>query len=99
MGDILGFEKPGITGGVGSPLALPPLLLGGVLNGDTSAAASEEASGASVDRTDGSVECDLFGTLGFPARLTGGGIGGAEATGRSPLRGSTEATDVVFEGK
>lgn len=99
MAVILGFEKPGITGGVGSPFVLPPLLLGGVLNGETSAAASTEASGARDDRVAGSVDCDLVGTFGFPARLMGGGTGGAEATGRSPLRGSTDATDVVLEEK
>lgn len=87
-----------MTGGDGSPLALPPLLLGGVLKGDTSAC-SEAPSGANVARVDASVECDFAGILGFPARLTGGGTGGAEAIGRSPLRGSADGTGIVFEGK
>jgi hypothetical protein len=82
----LGLEKPGITGGVGSSLWLS-LLLGGVLKGDTSTT-SKDVSGARVPRASGSTEWDLLGILGFPARFTGGGTGGADDTGRSPLRGS-----------
>jgi hypothetical protein len=83
----LGFESPGITGGDGA-FALP-LLLGGVLKGDTSAA-SAEASGASEVRGAGvgSAECGLLGILGFPALFMGGGTGGADEIGRSLLRGS-----------
>jgi hypothetical protein len=47
-----GLEKPGIVGGEGSPFALPPLLLGGVLKGDTSVG-SEVFSGAKVARVAG----------------------------------------------
>jgi hypothetical protein len=86
-----GLEKPGITGGVGSSLALPPLLLGGVLKGDTSAASAEVPPGASDARDAGSVECDLAGIFGLPARFTGGGTSGAQDVGRSLLRGSAEA--------
>lgn len=85
-----------MTGGDGSPFALPPLLLGGVLKGDTSAA-SKEVSGANVARAAVSIECDLDGIFGLPARLTGGGTGGAEAAGRSPLRGSPDGAEAAFE--
>jgi len=91
-----GFEKPGITGGEGSPL-LPPSLLGGVLKGDTSAA-SDALSGARLERVAISPGRDLLGILGFPARFTGGGIGGAEATGRSILRGSALGNEPVWDG-
>ena len=83
-------------GGEGSSLKLPPLLLGGVLKGDISAAS--EASGAKFARVV-STECDLAAILGFPARLTGGGTGGADDTGRSPLRGSLEGPLPVLAGK
>jgi hypothetical protein len=66
-----------MTGGEGSPFALPPLLLGGVLNGDTSAA-SDEVSGARFERVGVSAESGFGPILGFPARLTGGGAGGAD---------------------
>jgi hypothetical protein len=95
----LGLEKPGITGGVGSSLALPPLLLGGVLKGDTSAASAEVLPGASDARGAGSVECGLAGIFGLPARFTGGGTGGAEEVGRSLFRGSGAAgAEPVCEG-
>jgi hypothetical protein len=82
-----GFENPGMAGGDVSSFALPPLLLGGVLKGDTSAA-SDEFSGARLVRVIGSTDRGLLGIFGFPARFTGGGTGGAEAVGRSFLRGS-----------
>jgi hypothetical protein len=93
----LGLEKPGITGGEGSAL-LPSLLLGGVLNGDTSAG-SEVISGARVARAVESPFCGLPASFGFPARLTGGGIGGTEVVGRSLLRGSAAGTAAGFEAK
>jgi hypothetical protein len=93
----LGFENPGMTGGDCSAL-LPSLLLGGVLNGDTSAA-SDEGSGASVARPAGSTVCGLAGIFGFPARLTGGGTGGAEESGLSLLRGSAAGAAPVWDGK
>lgn len=93
---ILGFENPGMTGGEGSPFALPSLLLGGVLKGDISAA-SEEASGARFARVV-STECDFGAILGLPARFTGGGTGGADDTGRSLLRGSFELPLLVLLG-
>ena len=89
LGVNFGLENPGITGGEGSPLTLSPLLLGGVLNGDTSTA-SDVASGARFVRAAPSTEIGFGGILGFPARFTGGGAGGAEDTGRSPFRGSLE---------
>jgi hypothetical protein len=76
-----------MAGGEDSPLTLSPLLLGGVLNGEMSAA-SDVASGARFARAEGSAESDFGGILGLPARFTGGGTGGAEDTGRSPFRGS-----------
>jgi hypothetical protein len=91
-----GFEKPGITGGEGSPL-LPLSLLGGVLKGDTSAA-SGAFSGAKVERVATSTGSGLLGILGFPALFTGGGMGGAEATGRSILRGSALGSEPVWDG-
>lgn len=66
----LGFENTGITGRDGCFVL--PLLLGGVLNGDTSAP-SEVASGASDVRGAVSIGWGLLGILGFPARLMGGG--------------------------
>jgi hypothetical protein len=92
----LGFEKPGITGGDASSLALP-LLLGGVLKGETSAA-SEDASGASDARAVVSIGSGLFGIFGLPARLMGGGICGTEEVGRSFLRGSTAGAAPVLDG-
>jgi hypothetical protein len=91
-----GFEKPGITGGEGSPL-LPPSLLGGVLKGDTSAG-SDAFSGARDDRVTRSPGGGLLAILGFPARFTGGGMGGAEAIGRSILRGSALGSEPVWDG-
>jgi len=81
---------PNLKGGEGSP----PLLLGGVLNGDTPPECpSASGSGAKEDLAPGSTECDLLISFGFPARLMGGGTGGAEAIERSKvplLRGSPE---------
>jgi hypothetical protein len=85
----LGFENPGITGGEGCFVL--PLLLGGVLNGETSAA-SEEASGASDARGAVSIGWGLLGIFGFPARFMGGGTAGADETGRSLFRGSAAGT-------
>jgi hypothetical protein len=94
----LGFENPGMTGGEGSPFALFPLLLGGVLNGDTSAA-SDDVSGARFERTGGSADCGFGAILGFPARLTGGGTGGADEVDPSRLRGSLEDPLPVVAGR
>jgi hypothetical protein len=93
----LGFENPGIIGGEGC-FALP-LLLGGVLKGDTSAA-SAEASGASDVRDAGveSIGCDLLAILGLPARFMGGGTGGADEVGRSLLRGSAAGAAPECDG-
>jgi hypothetical protein len=87
----LGFENPGMAGGVASSFVLP-LLLGGVLKGDTSA--SEDASGASDARAVVSIDCGLLGIFGLPARFIGGGMDGTVDVGRSFLRGS--AAGVVF---
>lgn len=89
------MEKPGITGGDGS-FALP-LLLGGVLKGETSAA-SDEASGAKEVRVDVSTDCGLLSIFGFPARFMGGGTGGADEVGRSPLRGSAVGAAPDWDG-
>lgn len=83
---VLGLRKPELTYG-DSPLALSPLLLGGVLKGDRSTA-SDVASGARFARAAVSTECDFGAILGFPARFTGGGTGGADAVGRSLFCGS-----------
>jgi hypothetical protein len=97
---VLVFEKPGLTGD-GSSLVLSPLLLGGVLKGDKSTA-SEVASGARFARAAASTECDFGAILGFPARFTGGGTGGADAIERSLLCGSLVRLgllDAVIEGE
>jgi len=92
-----GLENPGITGGEGA-FALP-LLLGGVLKGDTSAASADDSGASEVRGTGvGSAECDLLGILGFPARFMGGGTGGADEIGRSLLRGSAAGPDPVCCG-
>lgn len=94
-----GFEYPANTGGEGSPLTLPALL-GGVLKGDAvSSTALWEASGAKVARAIASTEDDFGGIFGFPARLMGGGTGGAEATDRSLLRGSLDGDMSALEKK
>jgi len=85
-----------MTGSEGSSFILPPLLLGGVLKGDISAAS--EVSGTKFARVV-STEWDLVSIFGFPARLTGGGTGGADDTGRSPLRGSLEGPLLVLAEK
>jgi hypothetical protein len=76
-----------MVGGVKLGAFVLPELLGGVLNGETlSSVLSARCSGANDSRVAISAECDLFGIFGFPARLTGGGTGGAETLGRSALR-------------
>jgi hypothetical protein len=92
----LGFENPGIAGGEGSSLALP-LLLGGVLKGETSAA-SDDASGASDARAVVSTYCGLFGIFGLPARFMGGGTCGTEEVGRSFFPGSAAGTAPGWDG-
>jgi hypothetical protein len=82
-------------GGELGALALPALE-GGVLKGETRsssdfAAGSRLALGFTAVCTD----CGLLIILGLPARLTGGGIGGADAVGRSFLRGSPEMLEPV----
>lgn len=69
-----------------------------MLKGDTSAA-SEDVSGAKVVRCGGSTDCGLLGILGFPARFTGGGTGGAEEIGRPPLCGSVAGVELALDGK
>ena len=86
-----------MTGGEDSPLTLSPLLLGGVLKGEMSAA-SDVASGARFVRAGKSTEIDFGGIFGLPARFTGGGTGGAEDTGRSPFRGSFAGPLPVWAG-
>lgn len=57
-------------------------------------------SGANVVRVVGSTECDLLlSILGLPARLTGGGTGGAEAAGIPFLRGSADGVVTVLDCK
>lgn len=86
--------------GGNSPFALPSALLGGVLNGETPPSKpSAPGSGASVARMLDSVECDLLGIFGFPARLTGGGTGGADAVGPPFFRGSVEDAIMVLDCK
>lgn len=92
-----GFEAMGNAGGEGFGAFALPALLGGVLKGEMRsssdlAAGSRLALGRAVAVSTG---CGLLGIFGFPARLTGGGIGGAEAVGRSLLRGSPGTLDPV----
>lgn len=58
---------------------LPSLLLGGVLKGDVLSGKPLEGSGAKLDLVAGSAECDFIKSLGLPARLMGGGMGGVDA--------------------
>lgn len=83
-----------MAGGDVSPFVLPSSLLGGVLKGEMrSSAPSAARSGAKVLRGVGSADCGLpaGANLGFAARFTGGGIGGAEAVCGPFLRGSIDA--------
>lgn len=91
----LGLGNAELTGGDDSP---SPLLLGGVLKGDRSAA-SCEASGARLPWAAASTECDFWPILGLPARFTGGGTGGADDTGRSLFRGSFDGLVFAVAGK
>lgn len=86
----------GRSGGDGFGAFALPALLGGVLKGETRsssdfAAGSKLALGFAVI----SSGCGLLKIFGFPARLTGGGIGGADAVGRSFLRGSPDMLEPV----
>lgn len=86
----------GKTGGDGFGAFALPALLGGVLKGEMRSS-SDFAAGSRLarGRVGVSTDCGLLAILGFPARLTGGGIGGAEAVGRSFFRGSPETLEPV----
>ena len=86
----------GNIGGEGFGAFALPALLGGVLNGEMRSS-SDFAAGSKLARGRATVftAWGLLTIFGFPARFTGGGIGGAEAVGRSPLRGSPERLEPV----
>jgi len=86
-----------MTGGDESSLPLS-LLLGEVLNGDTSAP-SGDVSGARRPPAFWSMGCDLGGILGLPARLIGGGATGAAEAGRSLFWGSAMEGNFECEEK
>lgn len=98
---LLLLACPDSTNPDSSLLGLPSWLLGGVLKGETRSGASS-CSGASVVLPEGSIEAGFAGIFGFPARLMGGGTGGADEAWRSKtalLRGSVEGlgrTGVLF---
>lgn len=91
-----GFEAMGNAGGDGLGAFALPALLGGVLKGEMRSS-SDLAAGSRLARgfAGVSIACGLAAILGFPARLTGGGIGGADETGRSGLRDSPDTLDPV----
>jgi hypothetical protein len=93
---LFGFDPTGIVGGEGCGAFALPALLGGVLKGDIRSS-SDLAAGSRLvlGRAAVFTDCGLLGIFGFPARLTGGGMGGAEEVGRSPLRGSPETLEPV----
>jgi hypothetical protein len=92
-----GFETSGIEGGEGLGAFALPALLGGVLKGEMRSSSDLVAgSRLALGRAGVSTGCGLLGILGLPARFTGGGIGGAEEVGRSPLRGSPGCPEPVW---
>lgn len=85
-----------MVGGERSGAFVLPALLGGVLKGEYRSS-SDLAAGSrlALGRAAGSMACGLLGIFGFPARLTGGGMDGAEAVGRSPFWGSPGCAEPV----
>lgn len=83
-------------GGEGLGAFVLPALLGGVLKGEMRSS-SDFAAGSRLARGFAGVSsaCGLDGIFGFPARLTGGGIGGADEIVRSCLRVSPDILDPV----
>jgi|SRR5690242_7792328 len=93
---LFGFDAMGNVGGEGSGALALPALLGGVLKGEMRSSSdlptgSKLALGFAV----ASAGCGLVAIFGFPARLTGGGIGGADAVGLSPFRESPDMLEPV----
>lgn len=91
-----GFDAMGNVGGEGSGALALPALLGGVLKGEMRSSSdlptgSKLALGFAV----ASAGSGLAAIFGFPARLTGGGMGGADAVGLSPLRESPDVLEPV----
>jgi hypothetical protein len=73
-----------------------PALLGGVLNGEMRSSSDLAGSRLALGFvTAVSTGCGFAAILGFPARLTGGGIGGADDVGRSFLRESPDMLEPV----
>jgi hypothetical protein len=91
----LGFEARGRAGGEGFGAFALPALLGGVLNGDMRSSSDFAGSRLALGFAMVSIDCGFEGIFGLPARFTGGGMGGAEAVGRSFLRGSPDTLDPV----
>lgn len=93
---LFGLDAMGSVGGDGFGAFALPALLGGVLKGEMRSS-SDLAAGSRLTLGFAGVSTDggLGAILGFPARLTGGGIGGAEAVGLSIFRGSPEVLDPV----
>lgn len=91
----LGFEAMGNAGGDGFGALVLPALLGGVLNGDMRSSSDLAGSRLALGFAVVSIDCGFEGILGLPARLTGGGMGGAEAVGRSLFRGSPAVLEPV----
>lgn len=92
-----GFDAIGSAGGEGFGAFALPALLGGVLKGEMRSS-SDLAAGSKLALGFAMVStcAGLVGIFGFPARLTGGGIGGAEAVGLSfLLRGSPDVLEPV----
>lgn len=91
-----GFEAIGSVGGEGFGAFALPALLGGVLKGEMRSSSDLEAgSRLALGLIAVSTGCGLASIFGFPARLTGGGMGGAEATGLSLWRTSPDTLDPV----
>lgn len=72
-----------------------PALLGGVLKGEMRSSSDLAGSKLALGFATVSIDCGFEGIFGLPARLTGGGMGGADAVGRSFLRGSPDTLEPV----
>jgi hypothetical protein len=91
----LGFEARCNAGGDGFGAFALPALLGGVLKGDMRSSSDFAGSRLALGFAMVSIDCGFEGIFGLPARFTGGGMGGADAVGRSFLRGSPDTLEPV----